>query len=64
MLKSALERVKHCDDVMNLLGGSGAISSPLPPGGIGISDGECGPMDRFGIKEIVCKECNVLQDSK
>jgi len=57
-------RICH-DDVMNLLGGgSGAISSPLPPGGIGIGDGECGPMDRFGIKEIVCKECNVLQDSK
>jgi len=56
-------RICH-DDVMNLLGGSGAISSPLPSGGIGISDGECGPMDRFGIKEIVCKECNVLQDSK
>lgn len=24
----------------------------------------CGPMDRFGIKEIVCKECNTRQDSK
>jgi len=42
-------RICH-DDVMNLHGGSGgAISSPLPPGGIGIGDGqECGPMDRFG----------------
>ena len=24
----------------------------------------CGPMDRFAIKEIVCKECNTRQSSK
>ena len=27
-------------------------------------DEECGPMDRFAIRQIVCKECHMLQDSK
>ena len=61
-------RICH-DDVMNLHGGGtiGVVSGGNGVGGEGSgeeSNKECGPMDRFGIKEIVCKECNVLQDSK
>jgi len=28
------------------------------------SHSACGPMDRFAVKEIVCKECNTRQSSK
>ena len=48
---------------MNLHGGGSGLGGRNDIGEES-NDRECGPMDRFGIQEIVCKECNVLQDSK